>query len=83
LDERKRITMIRVVVTTPTEVRFQGRSYGPGAEIEAPEEAARKWLAAGLVRAVSEGEAADKGLDASEAPPEVTTKHQRNDGRRL
>jgi hypothetical protein len=82
VDKRKRKAMKRVVVETPTEVRFEGKSYGPGAEMEPPEEAARKWMAAGLVRPVSEGEAADKGLDSSEAPPEVTTKHEEDDGRR-
>jgi hypothetical protein len=68
--------MIRVVVSTPTQVRFEGRAYGPGDEIEAPEEAARKWLAAGWVSAVSHDEAKDTGVVESEAPPEVKPKNE-------
>jgi hypothetical protein len=73
--------MIRVVVSTPTVVRFEGRTYGPGDELEAPDEAARKWLAAGWVRAVSDDEAADKGVGDIKPPPEVTTKSDPGDER--
>jgi hypothetical protein len=73
--------MIRVVVSTPTSINFGGRRHGFGDEIEVEAEVARKWLAAGWVKAASEAAARERGLAESEAAPEQMLDHHRNVGR--
>ena len=72
--------MIRVVVSTPTTNAFGSKRYGHGEELEVPEEAARKWIAAGWVKPVSESEAAERGLSVNAASPEQMVDHRRNEG---
>ncbi|MBA2274635.1 MAG: hypothetical protein H0W21_12165, partial [Actinobacteria bacterium] len=47
-------------MTSPTELTLDGKTYGPDEEFDAPDEAARKWIAAGWVAPVAPTEAEDK-----------------------
>jgi hypothetical protein len=65
---------MRVVVTSPTEITHDGAAYGPDEEFDAPDEAARKWIAAGWVAPVSPQEAEDKGIKSEPSGDFKTTR---------
>ena len=65
---------MRVVVTSPTELTLDGATYGPAEEFDAPDEAARKWIAAGWVAPVAPEEAAEKGMKSGPSSDFKTTR---------
>ncbi len=65
---------MRVLVTSPTELTLDGKTYGPDEEFDAPDEAARKWIAAGWVAPVAPTEAEDKGMKAGPSGDFKTTR---------
>jgi hypothetical protein len=58
----KAVAVVRVEVTAPTWIFFDGSRYEHGDVFEAPDEAARKWVAAGWVEVVDEEQAERLGL---------------------
>lgn len=70
---------MRVRVSTPTQIRHEGRTYSAGDEIDVPVEAARKWVAAGWVVALASEAASLAGLAANEPGPDL--KLHRDDDR--
>ena len=65
---------MRVVVTSPTELKLDGATYRPDEEFDAPDEAARKWIAAGWVAPASPQEATRKGMKSGPGGDFKTTR---------